>query len=406
MTSKKILLMLGVMILLVIGMAGAVEGAKFGLMNIVDNKLVTGAVNSLIIFLVLLGLVAILNPEKDTKLNIPYVIFSLVIAVAIGFNIGSLLWKAPTIKDFMHMKVFVNLGVVTALLLFLQGLILKDKLNIPQAKVAFGILILVLAVAIVKPDTPYSDKTYRYVWERPLGTQMKFYLVGLHPQTEPAPGVPKPTARWYTDQELDEALGLKEPEETQQKPKVLGEPDTQSTQRGNVMYGVITGTALWVLILGTIVYTAIFTLVFKPEGPKWVYFGISLLLASTTANTGGGDVKGTLVVLGEFVVFILFYRSFGGGFEITKVGFIKMISVAVPAYLLTIYIFGLTFPCDAIGMPHFIKEKLGIRCPEQIGLSIGTKAAEPSVGPATDENLRQQLEPLSTDDLIRRGLGK
>ncbi len=160
------------------------SGLGEGAAGFASSKWVVMIVNGAILGII--GYVIVSIMFKDLKEQKTAIILGVIgVALLIAYqiyqaNITDFLWKIPEVKDFMRVRVLVNLIVVVSILYILYFVLeLKPKeLNSKPFDVVVFVIILLIAFNAVKPVPKYSDETYHYIWEWESIVPYRFFLLG------------------------------------------------------------------------------------------------------------------------------------------------------------------------------------------------------------------------------------
>ncbi|MBI2647199.1 hypothetical protein HYW99_01870 [Candidatus Woesearchaeota archaeon] len=141
-------------------------------------------INAAIIFVVLFILQAVLVPGKEGKEKTATWIIILIASLVIAFLFGQqgFIWRHPVFARFLSIYVLVNAIIIGAVLYFVLGFILKDKVpKSPEGLGGYGILIFLVALIFA------VNIGNQWIWHQSVVRQLIDYLFGAQGILNPKP---------------------------------------------------------------------------------------------------------------------------------------------------------------------------------------------------------------------------
>ena len=148
------------------------------------------AINGSIIAAFLLLVLAFYSDKlKDEKQRMLVQAIVLIFSFAIAFTNEDLkagyLWKIGWLSNFLHLKVIVNIALITAVVYFIASFFdlqkrFGSKETLGQTAILLFAFIFAATIALApfEGGKPYDDKTYKYIWQEENVIQLRYYLLG------------------------------------------------------------------------------------------------------------------------------------------------------------------------------------------------------------------------------------
>ncbi|MFH1133292.1 MAG: hypothetical protein V1735_02300 [Nanoarchaeota archaeon] len=243
----------------------------------------------------------------------------LAIAGIFAFQIrDDYIWKMTVIANFLHLKVLINIAVMTIGILVLKELIpfirnqFKDNKHgnaiVLIAAVGIGIMVAVSPFKVNDQPVTWEQlgdgRDYPYIWQMSSGVKMKYFLLGNAACNEL-----KGDNWWdgggkycYTDFDIISEIRVKNPRYME---TIETNPD-KTKYRWGILRMPFLGIAVALSLI--LAWTFAF-LKFGPEGGtgKFAQWLLAVYLAISMANEGMGIRPA--VQLGEMLLFFLFWQG-------------------------------------------------------------------------------------------------
>ncbi|KHO45710.1 MAG: hypothetical protein QS98_C0008G0014 [archaeon GW2011_AR3] len=263
---------------------------------------------------------------EDDKMRLVVQVILLVFALALAFTNATLkanyIWSQQWAQNLMHLKVIVNLAVITVFIYLVIPLIPKLKEMLQGEKEKFALLVIAflfassIALGPFQGGKAYDPNTYKYVWEEQNIVEARLYLLG------DGDCYTKATDGQATEAQADQTIvaGLLDKMESNRycytdetviaisegRPYSYSGPvDSEADNFGG--YGILRGKQLFLLIgLGLIFYWFFKTWKIGPEMPFLTGL-VAYLLASSMAHNGIGI--GSAIAIGEILFASVIYKG-------------------------------------------------------------------------------------------------
>jgi len=285
-------------------------------------------VNALIIAALLFVIVAYFSKSLTDKTQRTIVqAIVLVFAIAIAFTNPLLkadyIWRLPWLSNILHLKVIVNLVVITAFIYFVASMFkLQDKMGGGQKGQA-GLIILGLFVAFTIALAPfqnnqnYNDATYKYIWDSANVMEARYYLLGDSACTALPSGTSTDTSQLTADQKQSFFSALEGGKYCYSETALQNAVNGRSSNAAYTIsvdssdfggFGVLRGKQLFIMLgLGLLLYWFLREWKIGTE-MKFVQGLISVLITSSVVHSGTVSVD-SAVFFGEALFGLVIYKA-------------------------------------------------------------------------------------------------
>ncbi|MBS3109160.1 hypothetical protein J4227_01370 [Candidatus Woesearchaeota archaeon] len=307
------LLVIAAIALVSIGLASAQIGdalnsATTGIQGAVAKYKYAG-INAAIIAALLLAGAALMEVKEDryrNMLQLGVVAFAVLLAFMNPDLKANYIWKMGWVSNILHLKVLVNLGLITGFIMVVAQFIPQVKQKMTGKWGNFGIFAVALLIAstiALGPFTggkPYDEKTYKYIWEQDSLIEIRYYLLGdANCVVQNREGDSLTSGRYcYTVETLENA---------QRGVSTSYSPDLTTESTNFEGFGILRGRQIFIFIgLSLLVY---FFLTSWKIGTdfKLIQWTIAILAGSAIANNGI-TVK-SAVFFGEVLFGLVIYKG-------------------------------------------------------------------------------------------------
>jgi len=384
MKASKLLIIMLLVMMLGVFLAGTAEAAvtdKVGdfFDKFKDSKIGIIIINSIVIFigLFLIQAVSGIGKGDDKQKTMIYVIIGVLsIGLAIMYFKDVLVWKKGIFGLIFHMKVLVNIGVVSGVLLLLKGLFLKGKLDAPETKVGAILLIIFLAGIVafmplqpikegdkIKEWTKEIEEDYPYVWqyEQVVVWRAKFFgnpkCLALDYQPEKkfalfnVPGGFFFHKGCYTAKDIEdmkEGTPLENPNIAGKT--VISMPNANEMQE-IIGFGLLRSTQLWAVVCMVLGTFWLFTSLIKMEGgaeTKWINWLIAGLVGLGSGSDGINILHAAIYL--QIIGILVLSKGFGAKMpdSFNVMGIIQSILPIVLGVLVVGSTVSVAFPCYSV----------------------------------------------------------